>query len=248
MSLLVPCAEVGAQDDVAAIESILEYSLVENVLSGQSSAFLMAVSDVVGSTVDLEARGVPTIVAEEFAPERMREDVVSALLRSALPVVVGEVSEMLRSGAIGQVSDLLADYEPPESLETFMEALQDEAPPRERVALIAGLAEAQQVAGVYLLLDERARESAHAVAAVLTNGAPEFEPLEESVEAEQLQRGFQFAVVSSLQRYRPVSDELVASATAEYESAPGQWYVENYSLALAESIRLAALRVVERLD
>ncbi|MEM7415664.1 MAG: hypothetical protein AAF389_09235 [Gemmatimonadota bacterium] len=241
--------DVAGQDDGAAIEAILDYSLVDNILGGQSAAFLMALSEVVGPSVDLEAAGVATVVAEEFAPERMRDDVVGAMLQSALPVVVGEVSEMLRDGAIGQVSSLLAEYEPPESLEAFVDGLQREGPPRERVELIASLADAQQAAGFYLLLDERARESAHEVAAALTGGgSPEYEPLDEAVEMEQLQRGFQFAIVSFLHRYRPVDDELVASATAEYETAPGQWYVENYSLALAESIRLAALRVVERVQ
>ncbi len=238
-----------AQDELAAIELILEYSLVDNVLEGQATAFLVALEQVVGSEVDLESAGVERVVGEEFALDRMRKDVVDLLRESSVPVVLEEVSELLSTSSIAQVSDLLADYEPPETLEAFVQTLQAKPPPRERVALLAGLAEAQQAAGFYLLLDETTREGAHELAAVLTEDrSPPYDALEDSVAEEQLERGHQFAVVSFLHRYRPVEDTLIASATSDYRTRQGQWYVENYSLALAGSIRRAALRVVERLD
>ena len=125
----------------------------------------------------------------------------------------------------------------------------EEREPEERVALMRGLADAQQVAGVYLLLDETTREGAHRVASALTDGrSPPYLAVEAAFAEEELERGLQFAIVSSLHRFRPVGDELVASATAEYRTSPGQRYVESYSLALASSIRLAALRVLDRLD
>ena len=246
--LLAASAAAQSDEDVQAVEAILEYSLVDNVLSGQAEAFMGAVASVVGSDAELDSVGLEQIVNEEFSSARMREDVVNTLIASSLPVVLGEVSELLSNGSIRQVSDLLADYEPPETLEEYVQALQVETPPQERIELIAGLADANQAAGFYLLLDETAREAAHDVASVVTDGdAPAFTELDEAVAQQQLQRGFQFAVVSFLHRYRPVGDELIAAATEEYRSSAGQWYVENYSLALAESIRLAALRVLERI-
>ena len=102
----------------------------------------------------------------------------------------------------------------------------------------------QHAASFYLLLDERVREEAHRVAAIVTGGrSPQYRDLDPAVEREQLQRGRQFAVVSYLHRFGPVEDALVEAATADYGTPAGQRYVEAFSLAVAGSIQLAGLRV-----
>lgn len=248
-AVLAPPLGAQAPADMEALEAILEYSLVDNILSGQAMAFSNAVRGVVGTSEDRDLDELDRFVSEEFAPDRMRADVISAMYEASLPIVLEELSRLLTVGAIGQVRDIVDAYDPPETLEAYVQTLQAQPPPEERVVLMAALADAQQAAGFYLLLDESAREGAHQVARALTHGqAAAYEPLAEAVIQSQLQRGFQFAVVSFLHRYRPVEDELVAGATADYQTAAGQWYVENYSLALAESIRLAAMRVRDRLE
>lgn len=238
-----------AQQDLEAIEVILDYSLVDNVLEGQAAAFLVALEEVLGVDVDFESATVERVVREEFAPDRMRTYIVEELQATSLPAELTEISGLLQDGAIGQVSDLVADYEPSESFEAFMRSLQTSPPREDRVDLLAELADAQQLAGLYLLLDETIREGAHRVASIITDGeSPPYVELERSIEEEQLQRGRQFAVASYLHRFRPVDDSLVASATADYLTGPGQSYVERYSLALAEAIQLAALRVSGRLS
>jgi hypothetical protein len=237
-----------AQEDLEAVEVILRYALVDDVLEGQRDAFLGALEQVLGPGVDLAATGVEQIVREEFDPMRLRGYVVEELRETSLPSELTEIAELIRSGAIGQVSDLVAGYEPPESFEAFLLALPASPPPEERLDLLARLADAQQAAGFYLLLDETVRAGAHRVAMLVTGGAsPPYVALEPSVEAAQLQRGREFAVVSYLHRLRPVDDALVAAATADYRTEAGQAYVQKYSLALAEAIQLAALRVAGRL-
>lgn len=250
-ALALLSAPIAAQTESAAatLDLILEYSLVENILGGQSEAFILAVQQAGGSTTDARLDELTRVVSEEFASNRMRQDVVSSMYEASLPVILESLSVLLTTGSIAEVTDITGNYEPPESLEEYLSTFEGNPPPEARVALIAALADAQEAAGFYLLLDEAAREGAHEVASAMTEGAsPGFEPLEESVIQDQLQRGFQFAVLSFLHRYRPVEDSLVASATAEYQTEAGQWYVVNYSTALAESIRLAASRVADRLE
>ena len=239
--------EARAQDDLAAIEVILGYSLVEPVLEGQAESFLLALSPLIGT--EHETTGIERVVREEFAADRIRTYVVDAFLVGSLPEELAEGAELLRNGAIGRVSQLVAEYEPPETLEAFIQAMRATPPRADRVDLLSQFADAQQAASFYLLLDETLRKGAHRVASVVTeDDHSEYVELAPSARGEQLRRGRQFAVVSYLHRFRPVGDDLVTAATQDYLTHAGQWYVRIYSLALADAIQLAALRVAGRLS
>jgi hypothetical protein len=216
------------------------------VLEGQVDAFLTELQELLGAD-DVASGRVERIVREEFAPDRMRDRVAEELEARSLPAELEEAAALLRGGAIGRVSDLVARYDPPESFEAFVAALRTSPPSQERVQRLAEFADAQQAASLYLLLDETLRKGAHRVASVTTGGeSPPYAELDPATVRERLERGRQFAVLSYLHRFRPVDAELLASATADYRTTRGRWFVETYSLALAESIQLAALRVAGR--
>mgnify|MGYP006278274311 FL=1 len=242
-------AEGGAQEDSEAIQELLDYSLVENVLDGRADAFLTELRELLGPDVDFASGRVERIVREEFASDRIRGYVAEQLKVNSLPAELEEAAALLRGGAIGRVSDLVARYDPPESFEAFVAGLRNSPPAQERVQLLAEFTDAQQAASLYLLLDETVRRGAHRVASVMTGGgSPPYAELDPAAVRERLQRGRQLAVLSYLHRFRPVEAELLASATADYRTSRGRWFVEAYSLALAESIQLAGLRVAGRLS
>jgi hypothetical protein len=247
LGLALPVDALAQQEDLEAIEVILGYSLVDDVLSEQADAFLGVLEQIAGGGV--ASPEIEQVVREEFDPTRLRGYVVEELRGTSLPSELTEIADLLRNGAIGQVSDLVVGYEPPESFQVFVITLETSPPPEERVEVLAQLADAQQASGFYLLLDETIREGAHRVLSVLTDGSsPPYAPLELSVEAEQLRRGRQFTIVSYLHRFGRVDDALVQAATMDYRTETGQRYVERYSLSLAEALQLAALRVAGRLD
>ena len=101
---------VAAQEDVEAIEVILGYSLVDDVLAEQADAFLGVLAQVAGGGA--ASPEIEQVVREEFDPARLRGYVVEELRETSSPPELREISELLRNGAIGQVSDLVVGYEP----------------------------------------------------------------------------------------------------------------------------------------
>ncbi len=241
-------SEGTTEDKLTAIEVILDVSLVDNVLQGQGPAFLLALDRIESADIDFDSAGLRQIVADEFASERMRRDVVWALQTSAKTPMLEDIAVLMSEGSIGQLSEVLADYEPPESFDVYMRSLDASPAPRQRIELLAELADAQHAASLYLLLDESIREEAHRVAAFMTDGeSPPYTELADSVTQRELNKGRQFAIAASLHRFRPVGDTLVAAAAADYRTEAGQEYVRTFSMALAESIQRATRRVIQRL-
>ncbi len=239
----------GAQDDSVAIEVILESSFADDVLMGQAEAFLFALGQVTESAGEVVGGEAEAIVREEFAPDRLRGHVIDALRERARVEELVEASELFLNGPIGRVNGLVATYEPDESLDVFMRSLRSTPPRPERVDVLTELADAQQTAVFYLLLDETAREGAHRVASLITDGrSASYEELAPASREEQLRRGREFAVATYLHRLQPVDDSLAASAAEAYRSERGQWFVETYARALADALQLAALRVAGRLS
>lgn len=239
----------GAQDDSVAIDVILESSFVDDVLMGQADAFLFALGQVTESAGEVVGGEAEAVVREEFAPDRLRGHVIDALRERARVEELVEASELFLDGPIGRVNGLVATYEPDESLEAFMRSLRSTPPRPERVEVLTELADAQQTAVFYLLLDETAREGAHRVASLITDGrSASYEELAPAGREEQLRRGREFAVATYLHRLEPVDDALAASAAEAYRSERGQWFVETYARALADALQLAALRVAGRLS
>lgn len=238
-----------AQERSEALDVLLEYALADDVLGGQAASFLQAIDEVGGGRIDPNSTGIAALVLEEFAAERLHAYAIEALDQALSTPELEAITTLLEEGAIGELSDMVADFEPEESLEAFARTLATAPPPQDRVELLTRFADAQHAAALYLLVDERVREAAHRVASIATGGqTPPYRNLDPLVERDQLQRGRQFAVLSYLHRLRPAGDALVASATAAYLTSYGQLYVESLSLAMAEAIQLAGLRVAGRLS
>ena len=64
---------------------------------------------------------------------------------------------------------------------------------------------------------------------------------------DRLDQSFQAVVVQFLYRYQGVPDDVIERATAEARTDAGRWFVETYSLGVAEALRAAGSRVAQQL-
>jgi hypothetical protein len=110
-----------------------------------------------------------------------------------------------------------------------------------------GWAEAQRSGEFFVLVQEALREAAYHVAETLRDDAPQFAPLTGDQLAISLQSSLGASVIRFLHGLEPVPDALMARGTREFRSSAGQWFAEAYALGVAQAIREAGNRVVERL-
>jgi hypothetical protein len=158
--------------------------------------------------------------------------------RAALMTAAAALAER---GAISRVESTAESAPPSTSLEEYVAALDTAPPARQRIQLVAQLAAAQAAGDFFVLLSEGLRQAAHVIADV------EFEPISDQQWQEAAQQALLGAVVGFLHRYENVSDADLAAALEEWTSEPGSWYVQAYSLALAETALEAAELAAEQL-
>lgn len=232
----------------SAVDRLLEYSAIESIVSDRAGPFTRQVAYMAGDLTDPELERLVPAVRAAFAPDLMRRDVAELLAREAPGD--GTVEEVLRwqeAGANAELRRVADTYEPPLTLSEYTRSLVEAPPDEERLRLIARWAQAQGAGEFYILMEEALAEAAHAVWAELRPDAPTFTPQSGAALQRRLADSFNASVVSFLYRYETVPDGVIRAALSEYRTEEGQWYVQTYSLAVAEAIRAAGGRAVGNL-
>ncbi len=229
-------AQSPAADDVSIL---LAHSEVEDVLG--------SVREGVGA----ELAGLEVAETSELQGAMDRHlslDALLPLMRSRFEDQ-GDASDfaaaalLIREGALGRAEAMADSLPPATSLEVYAEQFADNPPPRARIQLAVELAAAQSASVFFVMLTERLRAAAHRIAAEVAPETPSFEPLSEADQAAQAEAFFPGAVVSFLYQYGNLTDDVLAGALQDWKTEAGAWYVQAYSLALGETIALAAENV-----
>lgn len=231
----------------SGIERALEISQIEGVLAARGSGFTRQVAQLIGDPTDDELERIVAAVTVSFAYDSLYVDVKAFLISEAPGGFVPTLLSWLEEGAVGQGRAIAEAYNPPVTLEEYMSEFTLEPPSAGRIGLMRELTEAQAAGDLFVLVQEALREAAYGAWSALRADAVAFEPLTTSELQFSLTNSMAVSVMSLLHRYETVPDELVRGATAEWRSESGQWYASTYGLAVAEAIRAAGERVIERL-
>lgn len=241
-------AAPAAAGPASPVEALLDLSQVESIVGGRAPAFTRQVALLAGDLTDAElGRLVPAVTAA-FAPELLRADIASFLAEEAPAGTIDTLLAWHRDGATAELLRLSRSYTPPRTLDEYARALTTDPPPEERVRGMVEWVEAQGAGDFFVLLEESLTQAAHTVLAELRPGSPSFRPLAGEPLFSQLDASFNAAVATFLRSLEPVPDDVIRRATAEYASEAGRWYVENYSLAVAEAMRAAGSRAAHTLS
>jgi hypothetical protein len=237
LATLLPASPADAQSDSEAVTALLDHSEVEAILGSFEEGVRAAVGQLSGSTLSAEA--------SEVLGRHLTIDALLPITRAELEgrgtsETLRAAAGLAEAGAISKV-DSIANARPPAStLEEYAASLEAAPPPRERITLVAQIASAQFAGDFYVLLSERIQESAHIIVAAMDPDVPPYAPPTEAAWREQSQQNLLGAVVSFLYRYESVDDDLLEAALTEWSSPAGSWYAEAYTLALGETLLIAA--------
>jgi hypothetical protein len=231
----------------SAVERLLEASEVSSVLDQRARVFTRQVAVLTADLSDQELERLVPAVQAGFAPELLRRDVAEFIEAEAEEGRIEEVLSWMEGGASAEARRIVSEYDPPLSLQDWLNEYTDEPPSRQRVRLIARWTDARGTGDFFVLLDEALSEAAFAVQGVLRPGSPPFTPMREAELRGRLERSFNASVLTTLHESETVPDSVVREATAEFESEAGRWYVLTWQLAVAEAVRSAGQRVVATL-
>lgn len=227
------------------VEALLETSRIRDVIAGLDELYVehlrvLGLDSVVSGRADLDSA-----VARAFADSLVYDDVVRFLAARDPGERTARALEQMRADALGRLGRM---PDPDQPVEAFIEELARRGPPLARVRLMARWAEIQKAGAFYVFMDQAAREAVHTLARRVGATDDEFQPLSREEFAEAYQRNMNRAVVSFLWRYQDADDTLVREALDAYGSEAGQWWVQEYTLAVSHAIRRAGLRVAASLD
>lgn len=232
----------------STVDRLLDHSGLASIIPARAGTFTRRVALLAEDLTDPELERLVPAVQGAFAPERLRDDVAS-FVESEDPNdgTLSEVLDWTTGGANAEVRRIGDAYEPALTIEEYTRSLMSSPPDEGRIRLMAEWAESQGAGNLFVLLDEALTEAAYAVWAKFRPNAPIFTPTRGTVLQARLADSFNASIVSFLHRYETVPDTVLLTATAEYATDAGQWYVHTYSLALAEAVRAAGKRVVSQL-
>ena len=240
-----PSPDLGS---VSAVDQLLDRSGLESIISARAGAFTRQVALLAGDLNDEELERLVPAVQSAFASESLRET-ASSFIESEAPNdgTVSEVLGWIAGGANAEVRRVVDAYEPPFTLQEYTQSLTTSPPEGDRIRLVAEWARIQGAGDFFVLLEEALNEAAHAVWAEFRPDAPPFAPARGGALRTRLMDSFNASVVSLLYSHETVPDSVLQEATVEYATDAGQWYVQAYSLAVAEAMRTAGQRVVTEL-
>lgn len=229
----------------AEVEALLATSRIRDVIAGLDALYLehlrvVGLDSLVSTDPELDAA-----VARAFADSLVYEDVVRFLAARDGGERAARALDALRADALDEL-DRMPD--PDQPLDAFVDGFARRGPPLARVRLMARWAEIQKAGAFYVFMDQAAREAAHTLARRVGATDAEFEPLSREEFADAYQRNMNRAVVAFLWRYQDADDAVVREALEAYGSEDGQWWVQEYTLAVSHAIRRAGLRVAAALD
>lgn len=242
-----PAPPAVAAATATPIDRMLEASDVGSIVDARARMFTRQVAVLAGDLTDAELERLVQAVGSGFAPELLRRDIADFVEREAPAGRVEEVVDWLESGASAEARQIIDAYEPPVPLEEWLTEYTTAPPSAVRVRLVARWTDARGTGDFFVLLEQALSEAAYAVRHSFRPEAGDFRPLRGEVLMARLENSFNAAVVTALHAAETVPDTILTSATQEYESDAGKWYVETYQLAVAEAMRAAGARVVDAL-
>jgi hypothetical protein len=230
------------------VERLLERSGIESIVSDRARAFTRQVALFAGDLTDPELERLVPAVQQAFAAEALRADVV-AFIESEVPdeATVAEVLRFEEAGANARVRQIVDAHEPTLSLPEYARSLLTSPPAQQRVDIVVEWAETQGAGDFFVLIDEALRQAAYEVWGVLRRDTPRFMPASGPELQARLADSFNASVVTFLHAYETVPDSLLSAATAEYATEAGQWYVDAYTLGVAQAVRAAGQRAAAEL-
>ena len=227
------------------IDRILQTSSVEEFLAQAADQIELVVLMEVSPADSAE---VHEALSAAFVVDSMRRNIVDQMATASSPAVLDDLESWLFEGPVARVAAIRDAHEPAVDLETYARSLQSKPPEPARIRAVAQHAQAQKAAGFYVMVQEVTREILGAVRGSLSGREAEFVPFTDAEYVRALEAYFNVAVVSFLQQYEPVPVKLLEESTERYASPAGQWYVDQYSLAVATALRMAGEKAVSRLE
>jgi len=248
-----PSAPAGtvapAEASPTPVERLLSHAEVEAIVSDRAATFTRQVALLAGDLTDAELERLVPAVRAAFDPDLLRADIVSFIESEVSDdAIVGEILSSVEEGASAELTRIADAHEPTLTLLEYARSLLDDPPEDRRVRAVVAWVEAQSADEFFVLMEEALNEAAHGVWAAFRPDATPFSPAMGRELRGRLTNSFNASVVSFLRAYETVPDSVLHAATAEYASEAGQWYVDAYALAVAESIRAAGLRVLAELS
>ncbi len=248
-SLPTPEPPPEAEALSANVHRLLELSDLEGVLGARARAFTRQVAIMIGDPSDAELEELVDAVYSAFDYASLREEVHDRIVSGATLAATTRALQWMEGGATAAVRRIGEEYEPGQTIQEYAAEMTDEPPPEARIHLISAWAEARGEGPFFVLIQEALREASYRVVDVMRPGTGEpFEPLSgDELEVAQV-NSHGASVIRLLHGYAPAPDQLIRRSTAEYSSEEGQWFVDSYTLAVAEAVRSAGLRAAEQLQ
>jgi hypothetical protein len=240
-----PSPSVGTSTD--EVERLLDLAGIESILAPRVRAFTRRVALLAGDLTDTELERLVPAVQAAFAPSSLRDAVASFMAGEADEGSVATVLAWQADGANAEARRIATAYQPPLTLEAYTRSLMKDPPREGRIRVMLEWAESQGAGELFVLLDEALTEAAYAVWAEFRASAPSFTPTAGAELQTRLTDSFNASMVTLLRSHESVPDSVLRTATAEYSTDPGQWYVQTYSLAVAEAVRAAGKQVAAEL-
>lgn len=243
-ALALPGLVSGQDAEVRAdVDSILGSSWVDVSPGSLEQRFVTNIFFLLPDLSAEDQEVVFSAAAEAFHPATFRADLTESLARTVPVQVVEKTLELQRNGAQAELSRLAASYEPPLSLEDF--TADPSRLDRQRLQLMASLAEARRQSGSDLAVDELLRQIAHEVAVALGAEPGAFAPLSGDVfESAYRDRTIRLAI-EALHEYETVSTELLETVIEEYASDESRTFLDHYGEALLFVVAAAGQRFAD---
>ena len=230
-------ASLAAQSIDSDVAALLDYSELESVLATLPDGIRATLGQL---SSDPLPEAVSAALDRQFSVTSLRRIMETQFTAQGDDSMIVAAAQLVQTGAIKSVQDLIRQGEPDSSLEEYAASLNTSPPPQERIQLVAQIASVQLAGDFYVVLNERTLQAAHTIAAVAWPGAPPYEPPTDEALVARAQQNLMGAVVTFLWQYQAIDDALLQRALEEWSSDPGAWYSRAYTLALADTITLAA--------
>ncbi len=228
----------------ADIDTLLEGDSIDATLFDLPERFFGHVILLVPELEQEDQEILVVAIEQAFDPLRVRAGIVDFIAASASLGRVDPLMESRSSGAAAEMRRLIEGYTPDESLEAFVQGLDDL--PADRLRMLGELADARGAGDFDLLLDQVLAASAYRLVTLLGGELPPFRPLsDEAFEAAYRQRLVTRAL-ELLHTMEEVPDQVVKQVIDLYTSEEGRWYVDQVTEAM-QSVALEAGRRVEAL-
>lgn len=194
----------------------------------------------------LRALGVEPTQAQERALDRFfaLDSLMSIMGRELQRLGDDETrtaaARLLETGAIASV-DAARDASPPSvTLDEYVAGLEEHPPTQARIQLMNQVVAGQAAGPAQILLAERIREASHRIARATGAEVEPFAPLTQADWVTRAEEAHRETLISFLHQYENVPDELLEARVQDWITDAGAWLSEAYSVALAETVSVAA--------